>query len=156
MLGFSLKIPGGGGGFQKEGRGAEGRGGCLRRIGDFLGGGGRLNIFFSGPKFPPRKGAGRERCPQKSCRNFVSEIGADFECRFQYDSYGRDRAPFWPFLGEGFQSNILRPLVLPAPLLYCQFGNHLYRMLEFASVLGTIDRPDMKDTEAANRPNTND
>ena len=31
----------------------EGPGGCLRRIGDF-GAGGGLNIFFSGPKCPPR------------------------------------------------------------------------------------------------------
>ena len=30
-----------------------------------------------------------------------------------------DRAPFWPFLGEGFFGNIRRPLVLPAPLFYC-------------------------------------
>ena len=44
---------------------------------------------------------------------------ADFECRFPYDSYGRDRAPFWPFLGEGFRGNIQQPLVLPAPLFYC-------------------------------------
>ena len=43
----------------------------------------------------------------------------DFECRFPYDSYGRDRAPFWPFLGEGFWGNIQRPLVLPARLVYC-------------------------------------
>ena len=66
------------------------------------------------------KGAGIE--PQKSSRNFVSET-VDFECRFPYDSYGRDRAPFWPFLGEGFWGNIRRPLVLPAPLFYCWY-NH--------------------------------
>ena len=35
-----------------EGGGAEGPGGCLRRIGD-LGGGG-AKYFFSGPKSPPR------------------------------------------------------------------------------------------------------
>ena len=46
---FLLKIPGGG---SPGGRGAEGPGGCLRRIGE-LGGGG-LNIFFSGPECPPR------------------------------------------------------------------------------------------------------
>ena len=34
------------------GGGAEGPGGCLRRIGDFLGGGGG-KYFFSGPKCPP-------------------------------------------------------------------------------------------------------
>ena len=39
---------------------------------------------------------------------------ADFECRFPYD-----RAPFWPFLGERFWGNIRRPLLLPAPLVYC-------------------------------------
>ena len=27
---------------------------------------------------------------------------ADLECRFPYDSYGRDRAPFRPFLAEDF------------------------------------------------------
>ena len=36
------------GGFQEK----EGPRGCLRRIGDFFGGGG-LNFFFSGPKRPP-------------------------------------------------------------------------------------------------------
>ena len=49
---FLLKIPGGGGG--RPG-GAEGPGGCLRRIGEFLGGGGG-KYFFSGPKCPPRIG----------------------------------------------------------------------------------------------------
>ena len=29
---------------------------------------------------------------------------ADFECRFTYDSYGRGRVPFWPFLGEDFRA----------------------------------------------------
>ena len=32
--------------------GAEGAGGCLQRTGEF--GGGGVNIFFSGPKRPPR------------------------------------------------------------------------------------------------------
>ena len=36
--------------------GAEGPGGCQQRIGEFLGGGGGLNIFCSGPKCPPRYG----------------------------------------------------------------------------------------------------
>ena len=44
---------------------------------------------------------------------------ADFECRFPYDSYGKNRGPFWPFLSEGFWGNIRRPLLLPAPLFYC-------------------------------------
>ena len=48
---FLLKIPGGGGS-PGRGRGGEGLGGCLR---GFLGVGGGLNIFFSGPKFPPRQ-----------------------------------------------------------------------------------------------------
>ena len=43
----------GGGGVSRTG-GAKGPGGFLRRIGD-LGGGGGLNIFFSGPKCPPRR-----------------------------------------------------------------------------------------------------
>ena len=42
---FLLKIPGGGG--FPGGRGVEGPGGCLRRIGEFLGRGGG-NIFFQG------------------------------------------------------------------------------------------------------------
>ena len=45
-----LKIPGGG---SPGGRGAEGPGGCLRRIGDFLGGG-AAKYFLSMPKCPPR------------------------------------------------------------------------------------------------------
>ena len=50
---------GGGGRFSIENlrgegspRGAEGSGGCLRRIGDFFGGGGGLNIFFRGRNVP--------------------------------------------------------------------------------------------------------
>ena len=35
-----------------RGGGGEGPGGCLRRIGDFFGGGAKY--FFSGPKCPPR------------------------------------------------------------------------------------------------------
>ena len=45
---------------------------------------------------PGEKGAPRNH-PEIS-----SQKMADFECRFPYNSYGRDRAPFWPFLGEGF------------------------------------------------------
>ena len=48
---FKLKIPGGGGVPGKGGD--EGPGGCLRRTGEFLGGGGRPNYFLSGPKRPP-------------------------------------------------------------------------------------------------------
>ena len=58
------------------------------------------------------------RGPQKSSRSFVLETGR-FECRFPCDSYGRGTAPFCPFLGEGFWGNIRRPLVPPAPLVYC-------------------------------------
>ena len=50
-VGFSLKIPRGGGVASPGGGGAEGAGGCLRRIGDFWGGGAKY--FFSGPKGPP-------------------------------------------------------------------------------------------------------
>ena len=55
-----LKIPGRGG--FSGGGGAEGPGGCLQRIGEFLGGGGAIYFFFwgrgaiyffSGPKRPP-------------------------------------------------------------------------------------------------------
>ena len=45
---FFIENPGGGGGVRRGG-GAEGLGGCLRRIGW-----GGLNFFFSGPKRPPR------------------------------------------------------------------------------------------------------
>ena len=47
---FLLKIPGGGG--RGVSGGAEGPGGCLRRIGEF--GGGAKFIFLGGPKRPPR------------------------------------------------------------------------------------------------------
>ena len=48
------------------------------------------------------------------------EIIQKFCLRFPYDSYGRGRAAFWPFLGEGFWGNIRRPLVLPAPFFYLE------------------------------------
>ena len=64
-------------------------------------------------KGPGEKGA-RRNDPE-----FSSQKVADFECRFPYDTYGKNRAPFWPFLGEGFWDNIRRPLLLPAALLYC-------------------------------------
>ena len=53
-IGFLLKIPGGG---VSSTGGAEGPGGCLRRIGEFLGGGAKY--FFSGPKCPPREGGAK-------------------------------------------------------------------------------------------------
>ena len=40
--------------FFPGGGGAEGPGGCLRRSGDFLWGGGGAKYFFSGPKCPLR------------------------------------------------------------------------------------------------------
>ena len=43
-----------------------------------------------------------------------SQKVADFECRFPYGPYGKNRARFWPFLGEGFWGNIRWPLLLPA------------------------------------------
>ena len=45
-------------------------------------------------KEPGERGAPRDH-PEISSQKLV-----DLECRFLYDSYGRDRAPFWPFLGE--------------------------------------------------------
>ena len=72
-----------------------------------------LWIISSKAKGPGEKGAPRNH-PESS-----SQTLANFECRFPYDSYGMDRAPSWPFLGEGFWGNIRRPLVLPAPLFYC-------------------------------------
>ena len=69
------------------------------------------------------KGPGEREAPEIINRNFVSETGR-FECRFPHDSYGRDRAPFRPFSGEGFWGNIWRLLVLPAPLSYCWQKNH--------------------------------
>ena len=50
MCRFLLKVPGGG---SPGGRRAEGPGGCLRRTGEFFFGGG-VNIYFRGPKCPPR------------------------------------------------------------------------------------------------------
>ena len=67
------------------------------------------------PPYPQRgKQGGRERKgpPEKSCPEISSQKVADFECGFPYDSYGKNRAPFWPFLGEGFWRNIRRPLLL--------------------------------------------
>ena len=60
---------------------------------------------------------GRERGPRNHPESSSQKL-ADFECKFPYDYYGRERAPFWPFLGQGFWGSIRRPLVLPAPLLY--------------------------------------
>ena len=67
-------------------------------------------IFNSKPKGRGEKG------PPKSSSEISSQKLADFECRFPYDSYGRAQHHF---SGEGFWGNILRPLVLPAPLFYC-------------------------------------
>ena len=64
-------------------------------------------------KGPGEKGAPRNH-PETSSQKL-----ADIGCRSPYDCYGRDRAPLWSFLGEGFWGNIQRPLVLPAPLVYC-------------------------------------
>ena len=59
---------------------------------------------------------GRERNPRNHPEISSQKVA---ECRFPYDFYGRDRAPFSPLLGEGFWGNFRRPLVLPAPLVYC-------------------------------------
>ena len=69
--------------------------------------------------FSLKRGRERKGPPEIITRNFVSEV-ADFESRFPYDSYGKNRAPFWAFFGEGFWGNIRRPLLLPAPLFYCR------------------------------------
>ena len=45
-----------------------------------------------------------------------SQKVADFECRFPYDSNGKNRAPFWPFLGEGLGPTFSRPLCFTADL----------------------------------------
>ena len=58
------------------------------------------------------KGPGEKGAPRNHTKNFVSETGR-FLVQIAYDSYGRDRAPFWPW------GNIRRPLLLPAPLFYC-------------------------------------
>ena len=36
--------------------------------------------------------------------------------QISHDPHGKNRAPFWPFLKEGFWGNIRRPLLLPAPV----------------------------------------
>ena len=48
-----------------------------------------LNLVSSKPKGPGEEGAPRNH-PEIS-----SQKVANVECRFTYDSYGRDRAPFW-------------------------------------------------------------
>ena len=68
----------------------------------------RRTYISSKPEAPGKEGAPRNH-PEIS-----SQKVANFECRFPYDCYGRDTAPFWPFLGAGFWGNIQRPLVLPA------------------------------------------
>ena len=73
----------------------------------------QTHLLSSKTKGPGEKGAPRNH-PEISAQKL-----ADFECRFPYGSYGRDRAPFWPLLGEGFWGNIRRPLLLPAPFVYC-------------------------------------
>ena len=64
-----------------------------------------------------REGPGEKGTPRNH-PEISSQKLADFECRFPYDSYGRDRATFCPFLGEGFWGNIRQALVLLAPLFY--------------------------------------
>ena len=66
------------------------------------------------------KGPGEEGAPRNHSE-ILSQKVADFECRFPYDAYGKSRAPFWSFLGEGFWGNIRQPLLLPAPLFYRWF-----------------------------------
>ena len=69
--------------------------------------------FSSKTKGPGEQGAPRNH-PEIS-----SQKVADCECRFLYDSHGKNRAPLWPFLGEGLWGNIRRPLLLKAPWFYC-------------------------------------
>ena len=64
------------------------------------------------------KGPGEEGAPRNHSEISSQEV-ADFECRFPHDFYAKNRAPFWPYLREGFWGNIRRPLLLPAPLVYC-------------------------------------
>ena len=58
----------------------------------FRAGFGQNDFFSSETKGPGERGALRNH-PEISSQKL-----ADFECRFPYDSHGRDRAPFWPFL----------------------------------------------------------
>ena len=73
---------------------------------------------LSGKTKGPREDGAPRNHPE-----ILSQKVADLERRFPYDSYGKNRAPFWPFLGEGLCGNIRRPLLLPAPLLYFRRGN---------------------------------
>ena len=51
---------------------------------------------------------GRERKrPQSNHPEISSQKVADFERGRPYDSYGKNRASFWPFLGEGFWGNMM-------------------------------------------------
>ena len=80
-----------------------------------LGEGKGRQLVSSKAKGPREKGVPRNHHREISSRKN--------ECRFLYDSCGRDRSPFWPFLGEGVWGNIRRPLVLPVPLFYCRIRN---------------------------------
>ena len=78
-----------------------------------------------------RKGPGEEGAPRNH-PEVSSQKVADFKCRLPYDSYVNNRAPFWPFLGEGFWGNIRRPILLPAPC----FTVNLPSLIESFSTLG--------------------
>ena len=64
-----------------------------------------IPFFFRGQVSSKQKGPGAPR----NHTEISAQKVADFECRFPYDSYGKDRAPFWLFWGEGFWGNIRRP-----------------------------------------------
>ena len=48
------------------------------------------------------KQRGREKWAPRNHPEISSQKLADFECRFPYDSYGKNRAPFWPFWDKDF------------------------------------------------------
>ena len=77
-------------------------------------------------KFPPNsRQVSQQKKSQQSnqgARNhpeISSQKVADFECRFPCGSYGKNRAPFWPFLGGALHSTFSpqnRTIRFPPPL----------------------------------------
>ena len=71
-----------------------------------------FSIFFRIFRGQPGVEGALRKHPEMS-----SQKVADLECGSPYDSYRKNRAPSWPFLGDGFWGNIQRPLLLPAPFV---------------------------------------
>ena len=69
---------------------------CFRRSAEFI----KISSYVSRINSKP-KGSGEEGAPRVHPEISCQKV-ADFECRFPYDSYGKNRVSFGPFLGEIF------------------------------------------------------